>query len=132
MADYSREADTAGEVEGLILIRVNFNKGTKMKTVTQGLSLVFDALVNQLISNIEAKRISNCLDDFTKLQRLQLRYWKKTGDRSDAKLEVPDIGLSHMMDLFNSGDYASACVEADRIRNEMKPILQQAREKMKA
>lgn len=103
-----------------------------MITVTRGLSLVFNALVKDLISTIEAKRIGNCLDDFTKLQNLQLRYWKKTGGRSDAKPEVPDIGLSRMMDLFNSGDYAGACVEAKRIRTEMKPILQQAREKLKA
>lgn len=100
-----------------------------MITVTRSLSLVFNALVKELISTIEAKRIGNCLDDFTKLQNLQLRYWKKKG-RTDAKPEVPDIGF--MMDLFNSGDYAGACVEADRIRTEMKPILQQAREKLKA
>lgn len=105
---------------------VSINEVQKM------LSAIYDALENGAINNKESKLFGNCADDFTKLFNIQLRLAKKTREMPHPMIAtILHVAWAHMMELLEAGDYKSATIEAKQIRAEMKPILQQAREKLK-
>ena len=97
-----------------------------LKGASRVIKLCADALRDGRINETNAVHITDCADEYLRLEALKEEWSKRTG----AKVVMP-AGLpnTHKLEAFLlSNDYASALTEANNIRETMKPVFKQFEE----
>jgi hypothetical protein len=98
---------------------------------TRMLAWAVTALRERRIHKPQASELNRCAADFAKLANVQLEYAKATGERR-AVYTGPLPSLAGMLRLLEHSLVAEALREGERLRNELAPILADARRRLHA
>jgi hypothetical protein len=91
------------------------------------LTLCAEALRQHHIGAKDARLLSSCAIDYTKLTELHRKQFKKTRFGLVFDYGIPSI--RSVRDLLHRGQYSAAIMEANQLRSVMDPLIKSSKRK---